>query len=110
MSDSPAPSLRGLDPWLLGATAALVAVGVANLHTLGDLQPARYGGLAVRQCVWLAIGAAAGLASFVAARRDRHRALGWVHVVAFGASVELPRSVRSHERSTPACPMRSPRR
>lgn len=85
MSDSPAPSLRGLDPWLLGATAALVAVGVANLHSLGDLQPARYGGLALRQCVWLAIGAAAGLASFVAARRDRHRALGWVHVVAFGA-------------------------
>lgn len=39
----------------------------------------------MRQCVWLAIGAAAGLASFVAARRDRHRALGWVHVVAFGA-------------------------
>jgi rod shape determining protein RodA len=85
MSDSPAYSLRGVDPWLVGATAALVAVGIANLHTLGDLQPSRYGGLAARQLVWVVLGGAAGLASFVTARRDRHRALGWVHVAAFGA-------------------------
>ncbi len=78
-------ALRGVDPWLVGAAAALVAVGLANLDTLGALQPARYGGLALRQTCWLAVGLGAGAAAFVAARRDRHRALAWVHVAAFGA-------------------------
>lgn len=73
--------LRGIDPWLVGAAAALVAVGLGNLHGLGIAQPRRYGGLALRQGLWAALAAVAGGVALESARRGRHRALAWAHAV-----------------------------
>lgn len=85
MPTTPAALLKRFDPWLAGAVAALVAIGLANLRALETLQGDRYGGFALRQFVWALGGLAVMIASARLARNDRHRGAAWLHAVALAA-------------------------
>lgn len=83
------------DHWLLGATAALIALGVLLQFGTSPAAAARLGiawpfHFAVRQCVFAAGGAAIVLTTSMLSPRGVRRTAFFVYLVAIGAMLALP--------------------
>ena len=83
------------DPWLLGATAALIALGVLLQFGTSPAAAARLGiawpfHFAVRQCLFAAGGTAILLATAMLSPRGIRRAAFFVYLAAIGMMFALP--------------------
>jgi rod shape determining protein RodA len=83
VNDRTAP--RRVDPWIVAATAALLAVGLANLRAYEAFAPVHAYAFVARQLAWIVLGLGAAALTYGLARRDAHRSLPWAFAVGVGA-------------------------
>ncbi len=83
MNDRTTP--RRVDPWIVAATALLLAVGLANLRAYEGFAPVHAYAFVARQFAWMVLGLGAAVFTYRLARRDAHRSLPWALAVGVAA-------------------------